>query len=46
MDATPLWIPQLSMAVGSVLLAVALADNLIRFVFTGSSGVPRAASGH
>lgn len=46
MDATPLWIPQLSMAVGSVLLAVALADNLIRFIFTGSSGIPHAAGGH
>lgn len=28
-DATPLWIPQLGMAVGTVLLAIALADRLI-----------------
>ncbi|MFM2119078.1 MAG: hypothetical protein RL722_546 [Pseudomonadota bacterium] len=28
-DATPLWIPQLSMAVGSVILAVALVDELV-----------------
>jgi TRAP-type C4-dicarboxylate transport system permease small subunit len=28
-DATPLWIPQIGMAVGSVLLAIALADRLI-----------------
>jgi TRAP-type C4-dicarboxylate transport system permease small subunit len=28
-DATPLWIPQLGMAVGTVLLTVALADRLI-----------------
>src|SRR3546814_1612667 len=28
-DATPLWIPQTAMAVGAVLLAVALADRLI-----------------
>jgi len=28
-DATPLWIPQIGMAAGSVLLAVALADRLI-----------------
>ena len=28
-DATPLWIPQIGMAVGAVLLAVALADRLI-----------------
>ena len=29
-DATPLWIPQLSMAVGTVLVLVALIDELIR----------------
>jgi TRAP-type C4-dicarboxylate transport system permease small subunit len=29
-DATPLWIPQLSMAVGTVLFLVALIDELIR----------------
>jgi TRAP-type C4-dicarboxylate transport system permease small subunit len=28
-DATPLWIPQIGMAVGAVLLAVALADRLV-----------------
>ncbi|HEY9548286.1 MAG TPA: TRAP transporter small permease [Kiloniellaceae bacterium] len=28
-DATPLWIPQLGMAIGAVLLAVALADRLV-----------------
>lgn len=28
-DATPLWIPQSAMAIGAVLLAVALADRLI-----------------
>jgi TRAP-type C4-dicarboxylate transport system permease small subunit len=28
-DATPLWIPQTAMAVGAVLLAVALADRLV-----------------
>lgn len=28
-DATPLWIPQIGMAVGSVLLALALADRLV-----------------
>jgi len=27
-DATPLWIPQLSMAVGSVILVIALVDEL------------------
>jgi TRAP-type C4-dicarboxylate transport system permease small subunit len=28
-DATPLWIPQLTMAVGTVILLVALVDDLI-----------------
>ncbi|WP_127999500.1 TRAP transporter small permease [Piscinibacter defluvii] len=28
-DATPLWIPQLSMALGSVVLAIAFADELL-----------------
>ena len=29
-DATPLWIPQLAMVVGTALLAVAITDHLIR----------------
>jgi TRAP-type C4-dicarboxylate transport system permease small subunit len=28
-DATPLWIPQLSMAIGTVVLAIALVDELV-----------------
>jgi len=28
-DATPLWIPQLSMAIGTVVLVIALLDDLI-----------------
>lgn len=32
-DATPLWIPQSGMAIGSVLLAVALADTLVEHLF-------------
>jgi len=28
-DATPLWIPQLSMAFGSVVLLIALLDDLV-----------------
>lgn len=28
-DATPLWIPQLGMAIGSIVFAVALADSLL-----------------
>lgn len=29
-DATPLWIPQLSMAIGTVLFFIALVDELVR----------------
>lgn len=29
-DATPLWIPQLAMAVGSIIFAIALLDELVR----------------
>ena len=31
-DATPLWIPQLSMAAGAVLLVVALLDEWVQAV--------------
>jgi TRAP-type C4-dicarboxylate transport system permease small subunit len=35
-DATPLWIPQLAMALGTTLLAVALLDRLVRIALGGS----------
>ncbi|MFN3938488.1 MAG: TRAP transporter small permease [Gemmobacter sp.] len=38
-DATPLWIPQSVVVVGAALLAIAFVDNLIRVLFTGTSGV-------
>ncbi|WGW05730.1 TRAP transporter small permease [Tropicibacter oceani] len=38
-DATPLWIPQVLMAVGAVLLAIAFWDNLIRLLATGTTNV-------
>lgn len=38
-DATPLWIPQLVMSAGSVLLAVALIDQFLRVLLTDHSGV-------
>ena len=38
-DATPLWIPQLSMSIGTVLLAIALWDHVIRLIFTTHAGV-------
>ena len=39
-DATPLWIPQISMAVGTVLFLIALVDELVR----RSRGVAAATS--
>ena len=40
-DATPLWIPQLAMAVGSCVLALALVDHFLRALFTGRSWIER-----
>ncbi|MEZ5825248.1 MAG: TRAP transporter small permease [Geminicoccaceae bacterium] len=37
-DATPLWIPQLAMAFGTIVLAIAFIDNFIRLL-TGSETV-------
>jgi TRAP-type C4-dicarboxylate transport system permease small subunit len=34
-DATPLWIPQSAMAAGTVLLAIACADNLVTLLLSG-----------
>ncbi len=39
LDATPLWIPQLSMAIGSILLAICFWDNLITLLFTKKPNV-------
>jgi TRAP-type C4-dicarboxylate transport system permease small subunit len=38
-DATPLWIPQLAMSIGTIVLAIALWDHLIRLVTTGKTGI-------
>ena len=43
-DATPLWIPQTVMVVGAGLLALCLWDNLIRMIFTGTSGTDGPAA--
>ena len=39
LDATPTWIPQLSMAAGTVLLAIAFWDHLVRLLLTGRHGI-------
>jgi TRAP-type C4-dicarboxylate transport system permease small subunit len=38
-DATPLWIPQVAMAAGSVLLAIAFVDHLVRLLVFGAHGI-------
>ena len=42
LDATPLWIPQLSMAIGLTLMAVAVADHGLRLVISGQHGIQSA----
>lgn len=42
-DATPLWIPQLPMAIGAVLLAVCFADNLATLVLTRKDNIRHGA---
>lgn len=38
-DKWPLWIPQLAMSIGTVLLAIALWDHVLRLIFSDHSGV-------
>lgn len=38
-DATPLWIPQSVVVLGSLILTICFADHLIRVIHTGSSGI-------
>ncbi len=38
-DATPIWIPQLVMVGGTVLLSIAMADHLVRLIFTREHGI-------
>jgi TRAP-type C4-dicarboxylate transport system permease small subunit len=40
LDATPIWIPQLSMAVGLSVLALAVVDHGLRLIVTGDHGLP------
>ena len=41
-DATPLWIPQLSMAAGNVILAIAFLDLLLAAIYGGRAPAARA----
>ncbi|WP_299483619.1 TRAP transporter small permease subunit [uncultured Roseibium sp.] len=38
-DAWPIWIPQMSMAAGTVLLAICALDNLVTTLFTGRDNI-------
>jgi TRAP-type C4-dicarboxylate transport system permease small subunit len=42
LDATPLWIPQISMAAGASLFALAVADHGLRLLLTGDHGIESA----
>lgn len=39
LDATPLWIPQIAMAIGSVVMAIAFIDNFISLILTGKASM-------
>ena len=39
LDKTPVWIPQLSMAAGAILLAIAFWDHLVQLIFRGEHGI-------
>ncbi len=38
-DATPLWIPQIAMGLGSTLLFISFIDNFFRILFVGEHGI-------
>jgi len=42
-DATPMWIPQIFMSVGVVILAIAFVDHLVRLLFIGSHNIQEEA---
>ncbi len=42
-DATPLWIPQLMMCIGTTVFAIAMIDNLLQLLFGGLSAEERRA---
>ncbi len=42
-DATPLWIPQLAMVCGTIILAIAFIDHLVQLIFTGKHGISQDA---
>jgi len=41
LDKTPLWIPQIAMSAGTVLLAICFWDHLVRLIVSGDHGIRR-----
>ena len=39
LDATPIWIPQISMGLGTTILAIAVIDNLVRVIIDGRDNI-------
>ena len=44
-DATPIWIPQLAMSIGAVLLAICFWDNLLRLILLKEHAIKTHAVG-
>ena len=42
-DALPMWIPQLPMSIGAVLLAICFWDNLLKLIFAGDHNITSEA---
>jgi hypothetical protein len=43
-DATPLWMPQLFMAIGSIVLAIAMADDFVLHILGRAPPPSKAAA--
>jgi TRAP-type C4-dicarboxylate transport system permease small subunit len=46
LDATPLWIPHSSMAIGITMLAISVADHGSRLILTGDHGIQTSPDVH
>jgi len=42
-DASPIWIPQIAMCVGTVILAIAFIDHLLSLLFVGDHNIQEDA---
>ncbi len=42
LDATPMWIPQSTMAIGFSMMALAVVDHMLRMILTGDHGIQSA----